>query len=239
MKTLCLVVDDEPLARQLIREHIGKIPGFDLSGECSSAMEAMAFLREEHVDLIFLDIQMPQITGLDFLRTIVKRPKVIITSAYRDYALEGFDLDVIDYLLKPITFDRFFKSISRYCQSNQPATLNEVILNDKSPQSFLYVRENKRFVKVVYDDVLYVEGFSEYVKIYTSEKRVITKLSLTWMEDQLPEDRFIRIHKSYIVALNKIDAFTAGSIEIGNKKFPIGRSFKFNVAHVLNLGVVQ
>jgi len=233
MKTLCLIIDDEPLARQLIHEHVNKVPGFEVAGECSSAMEAMAFLRAKHVDLIFLDIQMPQITGLDFLRTLTKRPKVIITSAYREYAIDGFDLDVVDYLLKPITFERFFKAISRFCQINEVSVVQNDHTNNISSDLFVYVKENKRYVKITFSDIVYIEGFSEYIKIYTQDKRVITKLSLAWMEEQLPDDEFVRIHKSYIVALNRIEAFTANSIEVANKELPIGRSFKNSVARVL------
>lgn len=234
MKTLCLIIDDEPLARQLIHEHVNKVPGFEVAGECSSAMEAMAFLRAKHVDLIFLDIQMPQITGLDFLRTLTKRPKVIITSAYREYAIDGFDLDVVDYLLKPITFERFFKAISRFCQISEVPVVQNDNTNNPSSDLFVYVKENKRFVKITFSDIVYIEGFSEYIKIYTQDKRVITKLSLAWMEEQLPDDEFLRIHKSYIVALNRIEAFTANSIEVANKELPIGRSFKNSVARVLH-----
>lgn len=235
MKTNCLIIDDEPLARQLIKEHLSKVPGFTVAAECGTAMEAVSFLRSHKVDLIFLDIQMPQITGLDFLRTLNVKSKVIITSAYREYAIEGFEFEVIDYLLKPITFERFFKALSRFCQiqeaGNKPAVS---VVDDKSSEGFIYVKENKRYVKVVFSDVVYIEGFSEYIKIYTHNKRVITKLSLTWMEEQLPTNDFIRIHKSFIVSLRKIEAFTANSIEIANKELPIGRSYKNSLARVLN-----
>ncbi len=235
MKTMCLIIDDEPLARELIKDHLSKVPGFEVGGECASAMEAMMFLRAKQVDLVFLDIQMPQITGLEFLRTLNVKAKVIITSAYREYAIDGFELDAVDYLLKPITFERFFKSISRFCQI-QESNMMPIVSYDGTVESdrFIYVKENKRYVKVVFNDIVYIEGFSEYIKIYTKEKRIITKLSLAWMEEQLPENDFIRIHKSYIVSLHKIEAFSASTIEVFNKELPVGRSYKNSIAKVLN-----
>lgn len=236
MITSCLIVDDEPLARQLICDHLAKVPGFEVVGECGNAMEAMNFLRsKKEVDLIFLDIQMPQVTGLDFLRSLTRRPDVIITSAYREYALEGFDLDVVDYLLKPITFERFFKAISRYCQ--QQDTGGGVVHADSKiteSDQFIYVKENKKYIKLAFNEIDYVEGFSEYIKIYYQNKRIVTKLSLAWMEEQLPAGSFLRIHKSYIISLSKIDAFTANTIEVAGKELPIGRSYKNSVAKSLN-----
>ncbi len=236
MTTSCLIVDDEPLARQLIRDHLMKVPGFEVVGECGTAMEAMAFLRSKtEVHLLFLDIQMPQVTGLDFLRSLSRRPQVIITTAYREYALEGFDLNVVDYLLKPVTFERFFKALSRFCQHQDSGGESmSISAQPKESDHFIYVKENKRYVKVAFDEIDYIEGFSEYIKIYYQNKRIVTKLSLTWMEEQLPVGDFLRIHKSFIISLTKIDAFTANSIEVGGKELPIGRSYKNSVAKSLH-----
>jgi len=235
MTTSCLIVDDEPLARQLIRDHLTKVPGFEVVGECGTAMEAMAFLRSKtDVQLLFLDIQMPQVNGLDFLRSLSRRPQVIITTAYREYALEGFDLDIVDYLLKPITFERFFKAISRFCQyQDNSSERSSISSTRKDGDRFIYVKENKRYVKVLFDEIDYIEGYSEYIKVHYQNKRIVTKLSLTWMEEQLPSGDFLRIHKSFIISLAKIDAFTANSIEIGGKELPIGRSYKNSVAKSL------
>lgn len=227
MITNCLIIDDEPLARKLIQDHVVKIPGFEVVGMCGNAMEAMVILNQKKVDLIFLDIQMPQMTGLDFLRTVHPKPGVIITSAYREYALEGFELDVVDYLLKPVTFERFFKAVSKFCQQVPNGNGKPPVLNDGTENgAFIYVKENKKHVKICFHEIIYIEGFSEYIKIYTAQKRVITKLSLSWMESQLPEDHFLRIHKSYIIALSAIEAFTANTIDVGGKELPIGRSYK-------------
>jgi DNA-binding LytR/AlgR family response regulator len=236
MKTKYLIVDDEPLARDLIRGHIEKLENFEIVAECNNAMKALGVLREKHVDLMFMDIQMPQITGIEFLKTLKHPPKVIITTAYRDYALEGFDLDVVDYLIKPITFERFLKSINKFYQMNLESIQgNTTSTAEKTNnESFIYVKENKKVIKIFLSEIRYVEGLSEYVQIYTDKRKIITKNSMALMEEKLPTDHFLRIHKSYIVAVNKIEAFTANSIEIQGKELPIGRNFKNAVLNALN-----
>jgi DNA-binding LytR/AlgR family response regulator len=236
MKTKCLIVDDEPLARELIRGHAQKLENFEVVAECSDAMKALNVLREKQVDLIFMDIQLPQITGIEFLKTLKHAPKVIITTAYREYALEGFELDVVDYLLKPITFERFLKSVNKYYQMNQE-DIQVVPGNsaDKSvDESFIYVKENKKVVKVYLSEIKYIEGLSEYVQVYTDKRKIITKTSMSQMEEKLPAENFLRIHKSFIISVNKIEAFTANTIEVQGKELPIGRSFKNAVLNMLN-----
>lgn len=238
MKTNCLIVDDEPLARELIRNHIQKLDNLEIVAECGDAMKALEALRTHKIDLMFMDIQMPQITGIEFLKTLKHPPQVIITTAYREYALEGFELDVVDYLLKPITFERFLKAVNKYFQvsaDNFGMVENYSPLNNND-DAFIYVKENKKVLKLHLNDILYIEGLSEYVKIHTPEKRIVTKTSMTNMEEKLPDNDFMRIHKSYIVSLRKIEAFTSTSIEITGKELPIGRSFKNNVAKVLHAG---
>ena len=236
MKTKCLIVDDEPLARELIRGHVEKLENFDIIAECSDAMKALNVLREKQVDLMFMDIQMPRITGIEFLKTLKHPPKVIITTAFREYAIEGFELDVVDYLLKPITFERFLKSVNKYYQMIQDEV--QVITNtgaDKiQEESYIYIKENKKVVKLYLSEIKYIEGLSEYVQIYTDKKKIITKTSMTQMEEKLPNEKFLRIHKSYIVSIGKIEAFTANTIEIQGKEFPIGLSFKNGVLSALN-----
>jgi len=236
MKTKCLIVDDEPLARDLIRGHVEKLENFEIVAECSDAMKALNVLREKQVDLIFMDIQMPQITGIEFLKTLKHAPKVIITTAYREYALEGFDLDVVDYLIKPITFERFLKSVNKYYQANQDDV--NVISNgfaEKVPEAtFIYIKENKKVIKVYLSEIKYIEGLSEYVQIFTDKRKIITKTSMAQMEEKLSTENFLRIHKSFIVSISKIEAFTANTIEIHGKELPIGRSFKNAVLNALN-----
>jgi DNA-binding LytR/AlgR family response regulator len=236
MKTRCLIVDDEPLARELIRAHVEKLENFEIVDQCGDAMKALNVLREKQVDLIFMDIQMPQITGIDFLKTLKHPPKVIITTAYREYALEGFELDVVDYLLKPITFERFLKSVNKYYQLTQDEV--QLITNSAADrlkdESFIYIKENKKVVKIHLSEIRYIEGLSEYVQIYTEKRKIITKTSMVQMEEKLPSDSFLRIHKSFIVSIGKIEAFTANTIEIQGKELPIGRSFKNGVLSALN-----
>ena len=237
MKTKCLIIDDEPLARDLMRSHISKLENFEIVGECGDAMKAMQVLRDQKVDLMFMDIQMPQITGIEFLKILKNPPKVIITTAYREYAIDSFELDVVDYLLKPITFERFLKSVNKYYQVSQEeipvaAPVSDVIQSD---EAFIYVKENKRVIKVNLSEILYVEGLSEYVQIYTDRKKIITKTSMTSLEEKLPNDGFLRIHKSFIVSLSRIEAFTAHTIEVPGKELPIGRSYKNTVLDALQL----
>lgn len=236
MKTKCVIVDDEPLARELIRGHVEKLENFEIVAECSDAMKALSVLREKQVDLIFMDIQMPQITGIEFLKTLKHPPKVIITTAYREYALEGFELDVVDYLLKPVTFERFLKSVNKFYQMSQDQI--QVVSNSSTEktqeESFIYVKENKKVVKVYLSEIRYIEGLSEYVQIYTDKRKIITKTSMALMEGKLPADSFLRIHKSFIVPVSKIEAFTANTIEIQGKELPIGRNFKNAVLSSLN-----
>ncbi len=235
MKTKCLVIDDEPLARDLMRSHIEKLENFEIVAECGDAMKALQELRNYKVDLMFMDIQMPQITGIEFLKTLKHPPKVIITTAYREYALDGFELDVVDYLLKPITFERFLKSINKYYQISQDEIKNIIPVASaaKSKTAFIYVKENKKVIKLHLNEILYVEGLSEYVKIHTTKKRIVTKTSMTNMQNKLPETGFMRIHKSFIVSMDRIEAFTAHSIEVPGKELPIGRSYKSSVLKAL------
>jgi DNA-binding LytR/AlgR family response regulator len=238
MKTKCLIIDDEPLARDLVRNHLEKLDNFEIVAECGDAMKALQVLRNQQVDLMFMDIQMPQITGIEFLKTLKNPPRVIITTAYREYALEGFELDVVDFLLKPITFERFLKSVNKYFQvTSENGTNGESMSSASTPEeSFIYVKENKRVIKLLLNEILYIEGLSEYVKIYTDNKRIVTKTSMTNMEEKLPSENFMRIHKSYIVSLHKIEAFTSSSIEVTGKELPIGRSYKNRVSQVLHAG---
>lgn len=235
MKTRCIIIDDEPLARDLMRNHIEKLDNFEIVAECADAMKALQELREKKVDLMFMDIQMPQITGIEFLKILKNPPKVIITTAYREYAIDGFELDVVDYLLKPITFERFLKSVNKYYQFLQDentvaAAVSEITQTD---EAFIYVRENKRVIKVHLNEILYVEGLSEYVQIYTDKKKIITKTTMTSLEEKLPNESFMRIHKSFIVSMARIEAFTSTTIEVPGKELPIGRSFKNSVLSAL------
>lgn len=239
MKTKCLVVDDEPLARELIRSHILKLGNFEIVGECSDAIEALRKLRDVKVDLMFMDIHLPQISGFEFLKILKHRPKVIVTTAHSEYALEGFELDIVDFLLKPIAFDRFLKSINKYYESkenekdNEPVNSSVDISAEEEP--YIYVKENKKIIKINLKEILYVEGLSEYVQIYTAKKKIVTKSSLTDLAEKLPVDGFLRIHKSFIVSTSRIEAFTSSVVEVPGKQIPIGRSYKNSVLNALQI----
>ncbi len=238
MKTRCLIVDDEPLAIQLIESHIAKVESLEVVAKCSNAMEAFNVMREKHVDLVFMDIQMPQITGIDFLRSLKSTPKVIITTAYRQYALEGYELDVVDFLLKPISFERFLKAVNKYYHF-KPEDLSVVNANTgdvKNDNSYVDVRENKKVLRIYLREINFIEGLNEYIGIHAAGKRIVTKCSLTKIEGKLPSDRFIRIHKSFIVAIPQIQSFTSSTVEVFNKELPIGRSYKNEVMKALNYG---
>jgi len=234
MKTRCLIVDDEPLARELIRGHIQKLENFEIVAECDNAMKAMDALRSHHVDLMFLDIKMPQMTGIDFLKTLKRPPKVIITTAFSQYALDGFELDVVDYLMKPVTFERFFKAINKFFQSGAADSIEIDGGNGINDEAFIYVKENKKVIKIYLREIHFIEGLNEYIRIHTDNRRVVVKSSLHSIEEKLPSEQFIRIHKSYIVSIPRIRAFNATTIELDNAKLRIGRNYKNQVFSALH-----
>ena len=227
--TKCLVVDDEPLALKLIIKHIDQIPQLELVAACQNALEAFEVLKKEPIDLIFLDIQMPVLTGIEFIKSLQNPPSIIFTTAYRDYAVESYELNVIDYLLKPIAFTRFFKAVNKFLDKQESVTMVEkVTAVDKTVDNYLYVNVNKKHVKVLFDEILYVESIKDYVRIHTAKQSIVTKDTLADFEQKLPNS-FFRIHRSYIVNKVKITAFTAHDIEINEREIPIGVSYKRSV----------
>jgi DNA-binding LytR/AlgR family response regulator len=235
-KIKCLVIDDELPAREILKKHISGVGALELCGTCSNAVEAISFLKDTRVDLIFLDIQMPHLLGTNFLRTLKNPPKVIFTTAFRKYAVEGFELDAVDFLLKPINFERFLKGVNKVLQVNLQG--HDVVVPTENHaeivQPFLYFRANRKMVKVLFNEILYIEGLNDYIKIITIQKVIVTKHLLSSLEEMLPQHEFIRTHKSFIVAVNKIESFNADSLEIGKRVIPIGRSYKFNVNKILS-----
>jgi len=231
MKTKCIIIDDEPLAIEVIESYLIKIDDMEIVAKCESAVDALAVLRKKQIDLMFLDIQMPELTGLDFLKSLSHPPKVILTTAHRKYAIEGYELDAVDYLLKPISFKRFLKAVNKYFKSAD--TKNKVIHDEANEDDFIYVKENKKTIKISLEEILYIESMKDYVTFHTAQKKIITKSTMSELEEKLPVEKFIRIHRSYIVAIKKIDAFTATSIEIGKKELTIGRNYKNGVMRLL------
>jgi DNA-binding LytR/AlgR family response regulator len=223
----CLVVDDEPPAREIIRRYIEQMPVLELSGECANAIQAFTFLQQQTVDLVFLDIRMPQLSGTDFLKALKNPPKVIFTTAYSEYALEGYELDAVDYLMKPITFERFIKAVNKACQHAHHKT--DSIAEEKKTESFVYFRADRKMVKVMLQEILYIESMKDYVKVFTTNGMIITKQSISSVEAMLPEKDFIRTHRSFIVATRHIKSFTAELIELQNMEIPIGKLFRNEV----------
>src|SRR6187455_1174944 len=227
----CIIVDDEPMARDVIRRYIQKIPTLILMGEFGNAIEATIFLQEQSVDMIFLDIKMPQLSGTDFVRSLRNMPKIIFTTAHKEFAHEGFELDVIDYLLKPIRFDRFLRAVNKAF----PQKLREVEVitsvatgENKKVASFIYLRVDRKMIKVLLDDIHYIESDKDYVKVFTGKEFIITRQTIASIEAMLLESQFIRVHRSYIVSLKKLKSFTAETVEIGNKELPIGKLYRNN-----------
>lgn len=228
MKYTCLIVDDEQLARNLLEGYVAKMPMLELKGKCKNPMEAMAIMQSEKIDLLFLDIQMPELTGVEFIKVMQHKPAVIFTTAYSEYALEGYQLDVIDYLLKPFALERFVKAVNKaieYIDLKRNSSQKEPAQKTES----LLLHADHKIYRVDPDDILYIEGLKEYVSYYTKERRIIVLQSLKSIEERLPRDKFIRVHRSYIVPVNKIKSLDGNQVQIGDKLIPIGRSYKDDV----------
>ena len=223
MKIRCLLVDDEPLAIQLLQRHIAQLDFFEIVGTCPNAIRALEMLNRTPVDLLFLDIKMPKLSGLDLLKTLRKPPKTIITTAYREFALDGFELGVIDYLLKPITFDRFFKAMERYLGTvDHPVP--ELLSSSETP--FIYLKSGHKYFKVDTRDILYAESVKDYVQVHLKDKVITSKYKISELEKELNGKGFLRIHRSFIVNLQHVTAFTASDVEIGRLELPIGDTYK-------------
>lgn len=233
MKIKCLIVDDEPPARAVLKRYVDELPMLEMAGECANAIEAISHLQHDAVDLMFLDIRMPQLNGTDFLKTIKNPPKVIFTTAFTEYALEGYELDVVDYLMKPVRFDRFLKSVNKAFPLPNQKPLAEEILPEKKNESFVYFRADRKMVKVLLSDILYIESMKDYVKVFAATQPIVTKQSISSVEAMLPEKDFVRTHRSFIVSVNKIKSFTNELIEIGNAEIPIGKLYRNSVMKLL------
>ncbi|GGK69399.1 LytR/AlgR family response regulator transcription factor [Rufibacter glacialis] len=230
MQLTCLAIDDEPLALDLMRSYISKIPFLKLVQTCSSALEALPLLQQQPIDLLFLDIEMPEITGVQFAQSLSHRPAIIFTTAYPQYALDGFTLDAVDYLLKPIPFDRFFKAVNKvYERTQRQPVLPASFLPPTTPpdnEDFIFVKADYKTLRVNLRDILFIEGLKDYVIIHTLTRKIITLLSMNKIMEKLPEQEFTRVHKSYIVALSHIESIEKGRIKIKDQEVPIGDSYR-------------
>ncbi|MBN2519102.1 MAG: response regulator transcription factor [Bacteroidales bacterium] len=233
----CIAIDDEPLALNVIEDLCKKISFVNLVAKCISAIEAVKILNQNKIDLIFLDIQMPNITGLDFVKTLDQPPMIIFTTAYSSHALEGFELNAIDYLVKPISFERFFKAISKAYEIynlKKNKNISQDLSETTDPVNFLMVKSEYKTVKVNLNEILYIEGLKDYLKIYIGQKPLLTKSTLKNIEEKLPPDKFIRVHKSYIVSIAHINSIANNRIIIGEKLIPVGNQYKLNFYTVID-----
>ena len=219
----CLIVDDEPLAQDIIENYLTNFSFIKLVAKCDNALIALDWIKKQKIDLVFLDVSMPFISGIEFIRTLKNPPAVILTTAHKEFALEGYELNVVDYLLKPISFERFLMAINKLTL-DVPETPKPVITNARN-DSFIYVKSEKKNVKILLKEILFIESLKDYIKIHTTNKTIITQVAISTIEQRLP-DNFLRVHRSFIVARDKITAYTQHDIEIGKLQIPIGRNYR-------------
>ena len=224
MKYNCFIVDDEPLAIEVIESHLSKLEQFNVAGTYTDAVEAFVAIKNESIDILFLDIEMPEFNGLDFIKSMSLKPEIIITTAYREFAVEGFDLNILDYLVKPIAFERFIMAIDKFLEKKIPKTQNL-----KPTEGYIMVRADRKHIKIALANILYIEGLKDYVKIVLPERTILTKESIGNFYKHLRQEQFMRIHKSFIIAIDKVTAITAHDVEIGKIELPIGRTYKNEV----------
>lgn len=226
----CIAVDDEPLALNILEDYIKKIPYLELKQTFTSGLACMEFLKTNKVDLLFLDIQMEELSGIQLLKVLKERPEVIFTTAYHDYALQGFDLDVADYLLKPISFERFLMAVDKVYEKITLKKMPAMLSSDSGPRTpekdFIFVKTEFRLQKVCLSDILYIEGMGDYVRIVTNKERIMTLQSFKKVESVLPEPRFVRVHRSYMIALDKISSVERNRIRIGDQLIPVGENYR-------------
>lgn len=241
MKLNCIIIDDESLARKYLKDYVSKVPFLEFSGEFNSPLKAMEIISSGNIDLIFLDIEMPEITGIDFLKSQQHIPQVILTTAYREYALDGYELNITDYLLKPFSFDRFLKAVNKanllhQTKNSQIKSKSEEYNQADFHVDYLIIHANKKYYKVNYSDLIYMEGQKAYVTFYTGRNGKITALaSLRELEEKLPIKKFIRIHKSYIVSVDHMDSLEGNQLSVSGEKLPVGKNYKINVSKIFNI----
>ena len=229
-----IIIDDEPLAHEIIEEFCSMLPHVQLEKNCYNAMEAMQFLNENTIDFMFLDINMPKLRGLDFLKTLTKPPKTIITTAYKEHALEGFELNVIDYILKPFSFDRLVKAVNKVSDSQAPKTIIKEVSNDASNSTRFFVKGDKKHHQIDLNDLLYIEAYGNYTKLFLTDQMIVSHEKISHYEVILTDGNFLRVHKSFIIAIDKIKFIEGNRILINEHKIPIGQTYKSNVNKLLN-----
>ena len=230
----CIAVDDEPLALEIITDFAKKVPFLQLVGTFENATEALRFLQEERVDLIFLDIKMPDITGIQLMKSLKYPPMVIFTTAYGEYALEGFDLEVVDYLLKPVPFERFLRSATKALELRSMSQQKNGDSSNGHVNDYIFIKTEYKIIKINLEDILFIEALKDYTKIYTPHQPVLTLRSLKSFETRLPAEKFIRVHRSYVVSLNKINSVEKNTVMIANQSIPISDGYRDKFYDVIN-----
>lgn len=236
MSIKCIIVDDEPLARRVIEKYIASLPSLELVKQCENAIEAASFLHQNQVDIMFLDIKMPQLSGLEFLKTLHDPPAVIITTAYSEYALEGYEYNVTDYLLKPIAFERFLKAVNKVIDKKGKDVVPQVKVShpvQETLDDFIFLKADKASHKVSYSHLHFIEGCGNYIKVYTKEKTLIVAERMSAIERMLPGHLFVRIHKSFIVSISRIQEVVEGKLKIKDKWLPVGNMYKMKVKELI------
>lgn len=237
MKLKCLIVDDEQLALDILEEYINRLDMLELVERCNNAMEAFNILQQQQIDLLFVDIQMPHLSGIELVRNLSHPPKIIFTTAYREYALDSYELNALDYLLKPISFDRFLRGVSKAFPQLPIKASNDAITPHEdrcdNQDTFVYIKSEKKMVRVFLKDILYIESLASYVQLYTQERKIICYKKISDFEDKLSKHQFLRVHRSFIISLNHVEAFTSSQIEIKGREIPIGRNYKNQVMQAL------
>lgn len=230
-----MIVDDEPLARDVITEHLSKMPNFELVAKCGNAIEAFEALHKNDIDLMFLDIQMPQISGIDFLRTLSNPPKTIFTTAYSEYAVDSYELEnIVDYLMKPISFERFNKAIQKAKVLFTPETpKTEALQPEAETVDYIYVKSDKKLIKILFNDIFYIEGLKDYVILHTPKKRIVTLQTMKNLAQKLSEYNFVRIHRSYIINIKHIQQIEGNTVLINQKSIPIGKNYKSALQEII------
>jgi len=232
----CLIIDDEPLALNILESYISIVPNLTLAGKCANAFDAMKFLKEETVDIIFLDIEMPQLTGIEYLKSLLKPPRVIFTTAYKEFALDAFELDAVDYLLKPISLERFIRAVNKIDNATENQSLETAVAGSEY-QPFLYFKADRQMIKVLLSRIVYVESLKDYLKIVCEDQPpVITRQTISALEEMLPRKRFLRIHRSYIISTEKVISFTREAIRINEHTLPVGRAYQDQLRHLRQPG---
>jgi DNA-binding LytR/AlgR family response regulator len=229
----CIVVDDEPLAQRVLEKYISSLSSLVLMKKCNNALEAMSFLHQNEVDLIFLDVKMPELTGIEFLKTLAHPPPIIITTAYSEYALQGYEYSVVDYLLKPFSYERFLKAVNKVI--NKKVEYKSTLSANREPvENFIFLKADKIDHKILFSEIKYIEGCGNYIKVFTDNKMLMVAETLTTIEKNLPKELFTRTHKSYIVSIKKINQIEGNMIRIGDKTIPIGNFYRMHVNTILD-----